>query len=283
VKFRLLVAIIGLTLCAANSRPPPKSVADVAGAYLPDPLFLKLLGKSQLDFVADLFWVRMANAAGNARTREDYTTLLPLANLIADIAPKFRYSYYVGGVLAPVRQGRTHEYWNAKEAVALMNRGVDAIPDYGRLAIQKSFAELEMLHDPATAGRTLQKASRLADVPAFTASLATRLLAQSGQIQDARAFAEEMAQSADPQVRQDFELRVRQINLEEQLQRVDDAAARFEKERGTRAATIDELIAGGFLSAVPFDPLGGTIILTPEGARSTVEEQRLRAFTAREE
>ncbi len=280
---RAFVALLGIALVAGLSEPPPKVVARGGLNVLPNPLVLKVVGRSQLEFVADLFWVRMANMAGTANTRDEYTALLPIANLIADLAPRFKYPYYVGGVLAPMRRGRTKEYDNAVEAVALMQRGVTAVPSYTRLHVQKAYSELEMLHQPVVAARTLQIAARLPDAPDYVGKLATRMLAQAGEFDDARAFALEMATSADdPQVRADFELRLKQIDLERVLTGVDEAARRYEEEQGHPTTSVDELVAKGYLPEVPSDPFGGVIELTVTGARSSVESSRLRVHVAPE-
>ncbi len=276
--------VVAVLVCAILAKPPPKTSASLeAVSFLPDPLLLKVLGRSQVEFIADLFWVRMSNVGGTASTSVEYAALLPLGNLIADLSPHFKYPYYVGGVLAPVRRGWLHEYDNAEGAVALMRRGVASVPTYARLFIQLAYAELEMLKDRVAAARTLQAAAALPDVPSFAPRLATRLLSESGRFDEARAFAASMAQSQNEQIRADFELRLKQIDLEEVLTGVDQAVTRFSTERHRAPTTVDELVTFGFLSARPVDPFGGDIIVTPDGARSTVESGRLKTYVNREQ
>jgi hypothetical protein len=277
---RTLVALVGVCLCVIFSRPPEVAVSEVTLEILPNPLVLKVLGRSQQDFVADLFWVRMANMAGRCVKATECGALLPIANLIADLSPKFKYPYFVGGVMAPVRIGKTDQYANADGALALMTRGAKEVPDYVRLHVQKAYTELELFHDPAAAGRTLMNISRVPGAPAHLAGLATRLLNEAGQFDDALAFAQTMANSEDPNVREDFELRLKLIELERTLARVDEAAARYTTEKGQPPASVEALVAEGFLPFLPSDPFGGRIELgVTGGARSTVEERRLRAFT----
>ena len=279
---RGVVGLVSLGLCAGLSRPPPKLDSSLSVGIVPNPLVLKILGRSQLEFVADLYWVRMANMAGRAVSASECGALLPIANLIADLAPRFKYPYFLGGVLAPVRKGRTAEYENVEGALALMARGVVAVPDYVRLHVQKAYTELELRHDPAAAGRTLRAASALPDAPPFLAKLAARLLAQAGQYDDARDFARAMATSEDPQLRADFELRLKQIDLEQVLVQVEEAARRYAKVEGHLTTSVQELIRKGFLPREPIDPFGGTIELTERGASSSVESRRLRAHVPTE-
>lgn len=273
---RLAVALVGLSLCLALSRPPASLTSRVSIEVVPNPFVLRILGRSQIEFVADLLWVRMANMAGRANTASEFAALLPMGNLIADLAPRFRYPYFVGGVMAPVPIGRTGQYENVEGALKLMERGVIAIPDYVRLHVQKAYTELEMLHDPAAAGRTLRAAAAIPDAPSFLSGLAARLLTEGGRFDDARDFARTMAASDDPQVRKDFELRLKQIDLEEVLAQVENASRRYAAQEGHITTNVEELIAKGYLGQKPVDPFGGNIELTVSGARSSVETRRLR-------
>lgn len=278
VSLRIALFIFAAMICGAFSHAPPKPDSRVRLELLPNAQVLRVVGRSHLEFVADLLWIRMANMAGRAVSVSECAALLPIGHLIADLAPLFKYPYFVGGTLAPVRQWPSKHYDNAPEAVALMARGTAAVPDYVRLAVQKAYSEMEMLGDKRAAARTLMAAAKAPGAPPYVGALATRLLADQGEFEDARVFAQELAQSDDPQVRADFEIRLLQINLEQVLVGVDEAAARYLQAQGVAPQSVQELVEKGFLSAWPVDPLGGQIELTPDGARSTVETRRLKAF-----
>lgn len=282
---RVVVACGAITLCAVLSAPPPKLNAKVTLELLPNPVVVKILGKSQLDFVADLFWIRMANMAGNAATADELAALIPIGNLIADLAPHFKYPYYLGGVMAPYRYykpGGLSTYENVEGAHALMSRGVKNVPDFLRLFVQKAYTELELMKQPAMAGATLLEAAKITDSPPFLPALATRVLASAGKFDEAREFAASMASSGDPQLKADFELRLKQIELEKVLVAVEAAATAFADARGRRPSSVEELVQQGFLPQVPVDPFGGVIELTEDGARSSVESRRLKLHLAPE-
>lgn len=258
--------------------PPHKPSDRVTLEAVPNAAVLRILGRSQLEFVSDLFWIRMGNMAGRAASSDECAALLPIANLIADLTPRFKFPYYVGGVMAPYRVGRSTVYENAKEAEALMARGVIAVPKYERLYLIKSYTELVMLHDPVLAAKTLEDMAALPDAPKHIRPLASRLMTQAGHFDDAREFVRTMLSSEDPQVRADAEARLMQIDLEEVLDQVDEATRQFVQTVGHRPQNLYELVARGLLKEMPVDPLGGTIELTDEGARSSTHSSRLRAF-----
>jgi hypothetical protein len=275
---RTLVLAFGLISILLLLEPPPRPDTTVRLSVLPNPQIIRVIGRSQLEFVADLFWVRMANMAGRAQTSSEYAALLPIGNFIADLSPKFKYPYLLGGALAPVRRFPSHDYDNAKEAVELMARGTRDVPTFARLYVQKAYSEMEMLHDSLSAGRTFMQASRVAGAPAFCGALATRLLSENGQFQDASQLAVELAQSDDPEVRADFQHRLLQIKLEELLVQIDAGIDAFQQREGRRPASVKELVDAHDLPGFPMDPFGGEIIITPDGARSTVEMSRLKAY-----
>jgi len=274
---RVLVAIVCSAACAALSVSPSETESRVTLLVVPNSTVLRVLARSQLDFVADLFWVRMANMASRAVTAKECGALLPLGNLIADLSPQFKYPYFLAGVIAPVRRGRTRDYDNAVGAVALMKRGVEDAP-WGRLYLQKAFTELEMLHEPITAANTLMRFASEPDAPTYIGPLATRLYAHGGHFDDAREFARTMAQSEDPTIKADGEARLKQIDLEEVLTRVDDATARFTEQEGHLPESIEALVKSGLLAEMPVDPLGGQILITSNGSRSSTSGMRFRPY-----
>ncbi len=275
---RGFILVLAVGTWFSQLRPPPPPDTTVRLGMLPNAQLLRIIGRSQLEFVADLFWVRMANMGGRAQTSDEYAALLPLGHLIADLSPKFQYPYYLGGTLAPFRHFPSHHYDHAEEAIALMARGTAAVPSYVRLHVVKAYSEMEMLGDKQAAARTLMAAARAPNAPPYIAALATRLLADQGQFDDATKFAEELAKSDDPDVRAEFERRLLQISLERVLVQVDQAVAQFIAREGRSPSSVHELVEKGDLSGLPHDPFGGEIELTPEGARSTVETSRLKAY-----
>lgn len=267
---------------AALSLPPVKGSDRVTLEVVPNALVLRILARGQIDFVADLFWVRMGNMAGRATTVNESAALIPIANLIADLAPNFKYPYFVGGIMAPVRRGRSDVYDNVPEAVALMARGLKAVPTYGRLYLSKAYTELVMQHDPGAAGRTLAVMASQPDAPPYIGPLVTRLLAQGRNFNGAREFAGTLAKSEDPQVKADAEARLKQIDLEELLVQVDAASEKFMALEGRAPTGVEELVQKRLLPQTPVDPLGGEIELSAEGARSTANHDRLRVFNSLE-
>jgi hypothetical protein len=84
----------------------------------------------------------------------------------------------------------------------------------------------------------------------------------------------------DETTRQLFEQRIRDLKLEAELRRVDDAIARFRETFGAPPPDLDTLSWLGFLPVPPHDPEGGGFFIGPDGrAYSKSQERRLELFT----
>jgi hypothetical protein len=126
----------------------------------------------------------------------------------------------------------------------------------------------------------LKRASQLPGASPIMGPLATRVMAQAGRFDDARELAQAMADSAtDPETKEYFERRVKDIELERVLQQVDAATMAYWRREGSPATTVQVLVDAHDLPGPPVDPLGGKIQLDKFGrARSTSSAFRLEVF-----
>src|SRR5262249_23016881 len=134
------------------------------------------------------------------------------------------------------------------------------------------------------AGDILRDALKLAGAPRYLPALATRLYAQAGAIDAGLSFAQSLLLNApDSSTRSAVERRTKELLLERELQRLDNAVAEFRKQKGRLPATVLEVVSEGVIREIPRDPLGGAIVIGPDGrSYSTVAgNQRLEIFDAR--
>ncbi|PZR06359.1 MAG: hypothetical protein DI536_30260 [Archangium gephyra] len=253
----------------------PRFTHNVRGqTLLPDQRMVRVLSKPVASMVTDFYWIRMVNLAATAKLPWEGKQVIKWGEFVTDLEPTFFYAYMVGGLLGTIDVG--DETWNVDEAVALLDKGMRTLPDEPRLAIYQSFLLLNMKHDPAAAARVLERASKSPRAPAYLAQLATRLYANAGDFDAATEFARQVSENSDDETRAFFTTRLLEIEQEKLLVEVDDAAALFREAHGRAAVDLDELVGAKLLPGVPEDPLGGTISLTPEGARASSRPSRLR-------
>lgn len=215
----------------------------------------------------------MASHASIVATPEEGAALLGWGHLLSDLDPNMYWPYAMGGLVGVVTK-RGHVY-NAAEAERLLQKGLATTGD-ARLAVYLAYLQLESLRNPDAAADTLRRGARLPRAPPFMARLATRILASRGHFAAARDFAAEVAADADPETRAAFEYRLREIDREELLAQITQAAASFSSMNGRPPRSIDELVAQGLLPGVPVDPLGGAWTIDSDGTVGVSSGERLR-------
>jgi hypothetical protein len=115
--------------------------------------------------------------------------------------------------------------------------------------------------------------------------LATRLYAQSGQIEAGLTLAQSLYENAeDPETQKTFEHRIKELELERTLRELDDAIDAYTRRKGRAPSSMQELIANGDLNALPADPLGGELVIGTDGRiQSTARTRRLTVYEPRKD
>lgn len=267
-----------LVLLAAPPRPPPRGPHQEP--LLPRKEVLQVAGRGYLPLVVDYLWIQLIQATGRARKAEEYRDVYPYADLITDLDPQFDVVYRFAGSTLPTNLGR--ETWvNTEESTRIIRKGLPLFPDDLRLNILLAY-NLSTFHKQyREAAQVLEKASRLPDAPAYLPALATRLYAQSGAVDSGLELARSLAESAeDEETRAAFMQRVRDLEIEAELQHVDKSIAVFQEHYGVAPPDITTLLWMGYLDKPPYDPEGGGFYISYDGrAQSETQRHRLEIFT----
>lgn len=283
VRLSLLTIGSGIALVAALSGPPVRSKREHEPPLLPRPELLTILGNAQRHMLADYYWVLTTEATGRAANRDEYRDIADYAELVSELDPRFRLIYVFAGVSIPYNLGR--ETWvNTEESTRLLNKGFQSFPDYVYLRILLAY-NLSYFHQRyQQAADILRDTLKLPGAPSYLSALTTRLYAQAGAIDAGLSLAHSLLVNApDSSTREAFERRTKELLLERELQRIDKAVAEFRKQKGRLPATLFEVVSAGVIREIPADPLGGAIVIGPDGrSYSTVaQNKRLEIFDAR--
>ncbi len=277
ISLILLASFIACT--AALSRPPEVRSGSNDGPLLPRPEVLRVIGAGHLGLLADLWWVQTIHQVGIAVNAAQSRDIYFFADLVTELDPKFYQVYPFAALSIPFNLGR--ENWqNGEESSRLLEKGLREFPDVYQLKFLRAYNTLFFAKDYQAAAAQLEQLSKDPKAPAMVAQLATRVYAQAGQFDAARALAESLAASStDDESRQFFDHRLLEIEQEKIFQELDLKALEFSRKLGRSPATVLELMTEGLISAVPADPLGGAIFFDRSGrARSTATRYRLQAL-----
>jgi len=280
----ILAALIGtfslgaLVLLANPPRKPPRGPHQEP--LLPRKEVLQVVGKPQMPLIVDYLWIQLIQATGRARNAAEYRDIYPYADLVTDLDPQFDIVYRFAGSSLPTNLGR--ETWvNTDESTHIIRKGLPLFPNDLRLNILLAY-NLSTFHKQyRESAQVLERASKIPGAPDYLAALATRLYAQSGEVDSGLALAQSLVESAqDEETRATFEQRIRDLKMEAELRRVDKAIASFRRSYGVAPPDIPTLLWLGFLEQPPYDPEGGGFFIGhDERAYSETQRRRLEIFT----
>ena len=271
-----LFCAAGVVLIAATIVPPDGTRFRTLSSP-PNALPLRALGRSHISLVADMVWLRAIGVAANLKMPVDGRSLVLWCGLVADLDPKFIYPYLFGGLLAPMETAAGQH--NVAEASALLRRGMENIPTDHRLSLYLASNQLQIDHDVRGAAETLQRGALIPGAPIMMGQLATRLLAQSDDFEAADALVRQLEEcSNDPEVKALLGQRALEIERDRRAAVLDQAVSAFQARHGALPQTLVQLLAEGFVTELPVDPVSGEeFILQPDGGVLAPSGERLEA------
>lgn len=282
LPIRLSLMAGALTMCVVLSEPPARPLTRaMTGVVAFNPQLLRVLWAGFHALAADFYWVRTCEQMGMASKAEEYRDVGVWANLATDLDPKFKLVYGFAAVAMPFNLGRNN-WVNGDESTALLRKGLVQYPNEFWFEFLLAHNLIFYQKDFAAAGELLRTLAGRPNAPRFLRHLATRVLAQGGEVEAALEFAHAgLAAAEDDDSRATFAFRIKQLETERVLQSVDRAIAQFRETEQRLPSGIVELLTRGFLTEMPVDPSGGELYVDRKGrARSTFEGRRLEVITS---
>ncbi|MDP1829072.1 MAG: hypothetical protein Q8L48_37765 [Archangium sp.] len=263
--------IIGATLSAIVARPPERRLrANEIHPVVLRPEVLNTVTRSVRPLLIDLYWLRTLNAIGAPESAEKNRSLYEYGRVLTEVDPRFYNAYTYIGLNVPFQTART-TWVNADLAADLYRRGLVQFPNDLRLHLYLGFALFGQLKQYKEASSVFLEGSKAPGAPSFMAPLAARLLAHSGDAEEALALTQELLDSTtDEESRKDFEGKVALLKVEVALQRVDRAIDAFTTAQKRAPRSLEELVESGLYDGPTHDPSGGLISLGSDG-RATSE------------
>jgi len=150
-----------------------------------------------------------------------------------------------------------------KEVNALLKRGMKYRNWDYQLPFYAGFNAAYFLHDYAEGARLMKIAAERSGSPLFT-KLATRYFYQAKETDLGVVFIQSiLRQTKDKKLRAVYQTRLEALQA---VQVIENALKQYKKKFGHNPENLNELVANGFLLAVPRDPYGGIFSLNPDGS-----------------
>ncbi len=225
--------------------------------YIPNTQFLRTASLGFHAVLADVFWARsVVYFGGHFLTDSDYRWLYRILDATTTLDPKNILAYRFGATLLVLEDN------NVAESTALLEKGIRNNPDEDwRLYYLLAFNHFFYLEDHATAGKYLEKASRMPGHPEYLPRLAARMYAKGGKTDDAIDFLKAMYQQyEDKNVKKSIAERINILMAKQQIRPLKDAVEAYKKIYGEYPGKLEELVSTGLIKELPQYPRGQYVI-----------------------
>jgi hypothetical protein len=207
---------------------------------------------------ADVYWLRTVQYFGGQRVfagGRSFALLRPLIDITTSLDPRLDIAYRYGAVFLsepqPIGAGRP------REGVEILEKGVRAQPTSWRLRQDLGFFHYLYLNDAATASKILAEAATLPGAAYWLKTLAADILWEGGDRQNSRRMWRQMyEQSEEGAIKANAWQRLLSIEGEEMADALEARVAAYERARGERPSSLEELRRSGFWKGPVVDPAG---------------------------
>jgi hypothetical protein len=228
---------------------------------------LRRLAPGFEDFLADVYWLRTVQYFGGQRLfshEKRFELLEPLISITVALDPRLDIAYRYGATFLseawPVGAGRP------QAGVALLHRGAEANPAAWRLRQQEGYFTFFFLKDPKKAAEILFAATEIPGSPFWLKTLAGDFLLQDKDPKVAREVWQHLLeQSEEGILRDNARLRLKLLDAQDAAAVLMQGVKDYEKAKGRKPTSLDELSAAGFArvpvtdsEGVPFNYKPGT-------------------------
>jgi hypothetical protein len=199
---------------------------------------------------ADVYWLRTVQYFGGERLYSGdkrFELLRPLIDITTTLDPRLDIAYRYGAVFLsepfPMGAGRP------REGIEVLEKGVENMPESWRLRQTLGFYYFLYLHDAHTAARILDEAAALPGAAFWLRSLAADLLAKGGDRESARRMWRRLyEQSEEGILRTHAKLQLAILDARDTADELTARVSDFEKKRGRRPESLEELLEAGLWS-----------------------------------
>lgn len=237
-----------------------------------DPVLLrsgKIVRAMSLEYaplLADIYWTRVVQFYGNKRMRgqANLELLWPLLDITTTLDPNLVVAYRFGAIFlsqsAPAGAGRPDL------AVQLIQRGIQANPDYWRLYEDLGFVYYFDLKDYQKASEAFLEGSKKPGSLVWMKIMAARIAAEGESYATSLFLWKDVYDStSDPQVKANALLHLELLQVKEDCRQLDALAEEYAKRYGKRPARVSDLAEAGLIRGMPRDPKGFPYVFGEDG------------------
>jgi tetratricopeptide (TPR) repeat protein len=227
---------------------------------------VKAMSLEYAPLMADVYWTRVVQYYGDKRERHDpnFELLWPLLDVTTTLDPNLLVAYRFGSTF--LSESSPRGAGHPELGIALLERGIQANPDYWRFYEDLGFIYYFELKDYAKASAAFAEGSRRPDAQIWMKVMAAKIATEGESLPTSIFLWNEVYQTTkDPQVKENALTHLQLLRVEQDCKQLDALADEFQKRTGRRPSRMGELLQGGLLPRLPVDPLGYPYVFGPDG------------------
>lgn len=262
-----VVLLVAMTGCVALLGPIDRARAsnDEERLYIPSPSVVKKLSFGYTGLVADIYWTRAVQYFGRQHHRgaQSYELLFPLLDITTELDPQLLVGYQFGSIF--LSQKPPEGAGQPDKAIALVERGIAANPSDWKLYYSLGFIYYDM-KAYAQASEVFTRGAQVPGANPALAALAAMTAEKGGGPESARLLWTKLYESAEnAAIRNNALQHLVGLKIDEDIPLLEQHVRRFHDQTGRYPTNFEEMVAAGWLKAVPTDPTGDPYKLLPEG------------------
>ena len=228
--------------------------------YLPSGKYLKVVVLGFDDLVADLLWIRgIQYFGGHFMGDKNYAMLSRIFEVITTLEPDFVDVYRFA---AMALGEEAHQY---KQTEAFLWKGVEKNPKSWEIPFDLGFFLLYTVKDYDQAVKAYAVATTRPGCPDYVQRIIPFIYSETGRTEIALTRWQEILDHAkDSMTREIADRNIKLIYLKAELKVMREALLAYKKKQGKFPPSLYNLVAEGFLKAIPKEPYGSTFFYDPK-------------------
>jgi tetratricopeptide (TPR) repeat protein len=230
---------------------------------------------TQRPLAADVYWIRAIQYYGghtkDAKTRvEDalepppalaakapvsFSNLYPLLDIATTLDPRFNIAYRFGAIF--LSENYPHGPGRPDQAIALLEKGLRAMPDKWQYWQDIGFVYYWDIHDYIKAARAFERGAEIAGAPWWLKSLAATTLVKGGDRGASRLLWQQLYDTSNNEfARNAARTKLLQLDAIQTIERLQGAVDALIARTGSQVTDWNALIRSGAIRGIPLDPAG---------------------------
>jgi len=234
--------------------------------YIPSGKTLKRLSLGYSGLLADIYWTRAVQYFGQKHHEEAlrYDLLYPLLDITTDLDPHLIVAYEFGSVF--LSQKPPEGAGQPDKAVALVEKGIRANPDYWRLYFTLGYIHYFDRKDYKAAEQAFEKGSEHPQALSWMKVMAATMAQHAGEPATAMEIWKRLYETAqDGMIRENALQHMAALRVDQDIPELERRIASYRQLAGHLPSSWYELIRAGIVPGVPQDPTGTPYKLMPDG------------------